>query len=282
MPTTERNTPLNMHSILMNFSTSLTSLYRRTKMKLATKTLLTCTATAALVAGSTHAATVTQSIEWVDGNNSTLANDADIAFDVTNANSILIATLYVDNDTPAFTSVLFGDGGGLGSGDVAADATFSNGRLTSFVFLNPSTASGLNFQIEKTSSGGVGAILYEVSGAKTSLANITTSLGSSTIETTTADERVIVFAGKNGTGLPASSNGSIFAGAEDHQLNGPIFGGGNHSSASAIAPSIGNQDITLSPNNDGRIAYAFEVVPEPSSLALLGLGGLLIARRRRV
>jgi len=34
-------------------------------------------------------------------------------------------------------------------------------------------------------------------------------------------------------------------------------------------------------NNNGLDDFAFTVVPEPSSLALLGLGGLLLARRRR-
>ena len=48
--------------------------------------------------------------------------------------------------------------------------------------------------------------------------------------------------------------------------------------------TAGAQDIEITGmNGSGRTVHAvFEAVPEPSSLALLGLGGLMIARRRQV
>jgi len=40
-------------------------------------------------------------------------------------------------------------------------------------------------------------------------------------------------------------------------------------------------DSLTGDTNNWLSGYSLQVVPEPSSLALLGLGGLLIARRRR-
>jgi hypothetical protein len=229
--------------------------------------------TLVLAASSANAAViVTQAVGWTDGNNITTSES--IAFDVVNANSILVATLYIDG-TANITSVLFGG--------AAPDATVQDDRTFSFLFLNPSTASSLSLDFIKVDTGGVAAALYEISGAATTLSSITTVTAANSIDTSTADELIVSFAGENGNARSVAV-ASIFT-DEDLQMGnggvGAVRGGGSLASASGTAPGIGTHNISWGSGDEGRIAYAFEAVPEPTTTALLGLGGFALILRRR-
>jgi len=116
-------------------------------MTLTLKTPLACIAAAAF-AGSASAATIAQLAGWTDGNDGPQPS-AEVAFDVVSPNSILVVGVYVDAaDTSGLSNVRFGDGNGIGSGDIASDASYSDSRSASYLFLNPSTASGLSFRMD--------------------------------------------------------------------------------------------------------------------------------------
>ncbi len=234
-----------------------------------------------LMFGSVNAAVVVQQTTgWSDGNVGNVLG-AEVAFDIANANSILIATVYNDN-APAsinLTNVRFGDGTGIGNGDVAPTVTFADSRLRSYVFINPSTASGLSFSLDSSTNTGLGVILYEVSGANLNLGSITTVTGVNSITTGTADELIVSFAGRNNATAPTVNSSSIFT--TQDEAYGPMRGTGSIASASATAPAVGSNNITWNNAQDGRIAYSFQVVPEPRAALLGGLGLLALLRRRR-
>lgn len=237
---------------------------------------------ASVFGGSASAATVAQFGGWTDGNDGTQFS-AEVAFDLISTNSILVVGVYVDAaDTSGLSNARFGNGSGVGSGDIAPDASYSDSRSASYLFLNPSTASGLSFSMDSSSGGGLAIILYEVSGASLELGSITAITGSNAIETTTADELIVSFAGRNNTSSATVNGSSIFSDEDLRSQDvGAVRGGGSLASASAVAGSIGSQNITWNSATEGRIAYSFEAVPEPSSLLLLGMGGLLAMRRQR-
>ena len=213
-----------------------------------------------LMLGSVKAALVVQTTGWSDGDVGAVptTNSAVVPFDITNANSILIATVYIDNNPANYnvSNVRFGDGTGIGNGDVAPTVTFSDSRLISYVFISPSTASGLSFRLDSATNSGIGVILYEVSGANTDLGSITTVTGVNSITTDTADELIVSFAGRNNTTAPTVNSSSIFSGRDEAAT--PMRGGGSIASASATAPAVGSNNITWNNTDSGRIAYAFE------------------------
>ena len=245
--------------------------------------LLTIVALCMSAASSSAAVVVTQFTGFSDGNNGG-TNSALVGFDIVNTNSILIATIYVDTATPGplISNVRFGNGGGIGAGDVAPTLTLTDSRLLSYVFINPSTSSGLSFRADNSSGTvGLAAALYEVSGANTDLSSITTATNSTTITTATASELVVSFAGRNG-GNQSLGTPTIFTVTDIAIAAGTVTGTGAVASASATAPTIGSQNITWAATGAaGRIAYAFEAVPEPTSALLGGLGLLVLLRRRR-
>ncbi len=231
------------------------------KAKLTTSTILTVGILATGLFTPVRAdVVVTQTTGWDDGNQG-LTPDTDtavVAFDIANANSILIATVYIDNNPANYnvSNVRFGDGTGIGNGDVAPTVTFSDSRLLSYVFINPSTASGLSFRLDSAGGSGLGVILYEVSGANTDPDSITTVTGVNSITTTTPDELIVSFVGRNGAVAPTVNSNSIFT-TQDESYN-TMRGGGSIASASATAPAVGSNNITWNNAQDGRIAYAFE------------------------
>jgi hypothetical protein len=254
------------------------------KQKLLTVIVLCVTA-----AAGNAAITIQQRGSWADGN--AYVAVPTVGFDIVNTSSIFIATVYTDRDTPGLTVPRFGNNGGIGSGDVAPTLTIpggatGGGRLTSYVFVNPSTASGLSFRVNNPISGGTAIALYEVNGANTDPSTFTTAFDNLTattsITTATVGEMVISFAGRNNAGNSTLGAGSIFSPTIDIVSAGAILGGGTINAADSIAPSIGAQNITWTNTSSvGRIAYAFEAVPEPSTALLGGLGLLVLLRRRR-
>lgn len=249
-----------------------------------TKQLLLPAIALCMSVASSHAAiTIQQSATFIDGNGFVATPTK--AFDVVNPNSIFIATFYSDNAAPALTNPRFGNNGGIGLGDVGPTVTITDGRLVSYIFVNPSTASGLSFRVTNA-SGGAAAAFYEVNGANTDPLTFTSSTsptnGTTPISTSTTGEMIISFAARNNAANSALTVGTIFPGI-DLVSPGAILGGGTINAAFAIAPTIGSQNIAWATNAQatGRISLAFEAVPEPSSALLGGLGPIVLLRRRR-
>jgi hypothetical protein len=232
----------------------------------------------ALLGTSANAAVIKTQVSSVTTGN--LNTDYAIDFDVLNTMSLLVVGLYIDSPTPTISGVRFGDGTGIGLGDVAPIASYNDFRTFVYIFANPSTASGLKFRIDDQAVGaGVGGSIFELANADLGPGSFTLSTGSS-ITTDTVDEFIVSFVGRNGNGA-ASPSGSSAIDLPIDVLPAQVAGGGTLAGGSTQAPTVGVYDASWSGATDGSLTLAFEAVPEPSSLALLAMGGLCVLRRRR-
>ena len=206
------------------------------------------------------------------------------AFDVINASSVLVVGFYVDDAdgsrNPA--NPRFGNGGGIGSGDVAPDSSYNSDRMNFYVFLNPDTAGGLQFSIDNSSSvGGYTYAMWELAGVELDTGTFTVSTNTS-ITTDSANEFIVSIAGANGSAANVQHNAGsdILLGSVIGGNNAP--GGGGMRGGTIQTTSPGTFDVSWTTSQfEGQIAIAFQAVPEPSCalLSLLGIG--LACRRKR-
>lgn len=181
-------------------------------------------------------------------------------FTVSQSESVLVVGLYQDGTTLSY--VRFGDGGGVGTGDQAADLIYSQGRSTLAYFLNPSTAGGLSIQLDNGSNGFIGA--WELSGVDMSQAAITDNDNS--ITTTGANMMIVSWASINGSSAITPDNGSM-------SIDITLFSNGSTGSGvggNLQAPTAGAYNVGWSGDDEsfGPLAFAFtEIIPGAISIA---------------
>lgn len=212
-------------------------------------------------------------------------------YTVANANDVLVVGLYVDNGNSAISSFTYN---GIGASGSFLASSGNGSRLSAYYFLNPSVGT-FNFSgtAAQASQGNCGYIIWELSGvdltAPVAISSPTPSLnGSTTITTTAANSFIIDMLGVNNGGWPSTPDGdSVFTKTAEVDMNGG-FGGGYIASGSVTEALAGTYNLgwsNPSGTQAGEVAFAFApaAVPEPSTMALAGMGSLalLFAMRRR-
>lgn len=241
----------------------------------------TAVALTAAVGSASAAITLTQTSGV--NNISSASSSHSEAFDVQNAGAVLVVAVYVDgSQTPTTINT-------ISFGGSPADGVINDPRGTLFYFLNPTVAaSTIDFNLTggAAATNGGGIYAWELGGVD--LAAPVTSSTTGSITTTVADEFVVAFGWNNGGGnTTAGSAGNVggFTSSDltedfeqsDGRGNAMAGASGSVASAGAVTYGWGAQD-TGSP-----AAFSFKpaVIPEPSSVALLGLAGLATLCRRR-
>tara|TARA_B110000879_G_scaffold50397_1_gene71159 strand:+ start:18813 stop:19556 length:744 start_codon:yes stop_codon:yes gene_type:complete len=247
-------------------------------MKINTKCLLTLAAVA-LSAPLTNAAVISLDDTGTFANLFTEPRPADRKWTLNSAalggfdasgSDKLVLTYGGENQTSAFDEISFG-------GVAMTRIVFAEpgGQDVSIWYLdNPGTGDLI---VDLTAGNGIGlsvlALSNTVDGFATTGVN---DSGNSTSITTTGLNSFIVAAGER------NNSSSLVAEGDLIQVFNGAAGSSSHGSAYQQVALTGTTITPTFTSGEGVIAVEFLAVPEPSSTALLGLGGLaLILRRRR-
>jgi len=157
------------------------------------------------------------------------------------------------------------------------------GSVPSIWFLNdPYTGGSANLVLDMTNVDtangyGLGIVSVSAGGLDIQVSDSNSAAAQSVSLNTTAESSFVV-AGHRAN----SASGSASALTPLTQLYGAQIGSSQGSAGYDADVAAGNPTFSFSGSTNGpqSSAAAFTAIPEPASLAILGLGGLLIARRR--